>query len=128
MIISIKYRGMHPPVGLDQSVADCLIALSKAASIKEASVLVEHLPEAPLTFRTELSVLVPGADFQIRACDASAESSFNRAAAMLEKRLRTRAMQRARQVFEACARPPRRAVNQTIKKSSPASGISELCQ
>ena len=101
MIISIKYRSMNPPGGLDMRMEDRLIALSKAASITEASILIEQLLGAPLTYRTELCVSVPGADFQIQAFDSSAEFSFNRALAMLEKRLRLRAMQRARQVIDA---------------------------
>ena len=101
MILSIKYQSMSPELRLDQRMEDCLIALSKAASISQASVSIERLPDAALMFRTELSVIVPGADLQIQACDSTAERSFIRAAAMLEKRLRARAMQRARQVISS---------------------------
>ena len=102
---------MEAELGLDQYIEDCLIALGKAAAIKEAAVTIQHLPGDALTYGTEIYVHVPGADFQIQSFGPSPQLSFNRAAAMLEKRMRSRAMQRARQVIDA-------RMNQTPKSSA----------
>lgn len=91
---------MEPLEELDQIVEDCLVALSRVAAIREATVTIQYLAADAVAYRTEIFVSVPSADFQIQACDRSAKASFSRAAAMLEKRMRGRAMQRARQVID----------------------------
>jgi len=101
MILSLSYKSMESEQPFDEHIEDCLIALSKAAGIIEARVTIQHLPGEVVSYRTEIFVSVPGAEYQIQACDQLAKMSFNRAAIMLEKRLRSRAMQRARQVIDA---------------------------
>jgi ribosome-associated translation inhibitor RaiA len=106
MILSIRYQSMAAEPGLDQYIEDCLIALGKAAVIKEATVTIQHLPEDALTYGTEIFVHVPGADFQIQSSAKTPQLSCNRAMAILEKRMRSRAMQRARQVIDARMNQP----------------------
>jgi ribosome-associated translation inhibitor RaiA len=106
MILSIRYQSMAADPGLDQYIEDCLIALGKAAVIKEATVTIQHLPDDALTYGTEIFVHVPGADFQIQSCGKTPQLSFNRAISILEKRMRNRAMQRSRQVIDARLNQP----------------------
>jgi ribosome-associated translation inhibitor RaiA len=97
MLLSKKFNHYQPEPGLEQRMEYCLFALSRAATIHDVSVLVEQFQDEPLRFRTALSVSVSGADLQIQASDRSAQLSFSRAASMLEKRLRSRAMRQARE-------------------------------
>ena len=97
MMLSIRYHNLAGTVALDTLIENSLIALNEWSRIEEAAVTISHRPDESPAFRASLVVCVPGPDYVVEERDHTPEQVFQRALAILERRMRQRLQRRERQ-------------------------------
>ncbi len=97
MILSVRYQHLSPSPALKDKIEELLLPLGEHCRLDEAEVLISHRIEGSPAYAARVKVAVPVPDLLVEIADHTPENAYGRAVEEINRKLRERSLNRARQ-------------------------------
>ena len=97
MILSIRYRDLCPPASLDETIEELFLPLGELCRVDRAEVVIEYRAEESPAYAAKVHMEVAGPDLSVEIVDHTPENAYCRAVEELDRRLKDRSEDTARE-------------------------------